>query len=491
MEGAAEGLAVRPDGLRPRYRAGYGESLPGLRSGSSQRSIMTTHPKAGGRGMAGSRGSQASAMELATRYLPRPPTESLERAGGRRLAHVLLLSQALLTGFCLAGDLAPSPLYPSIARVQIVTQMFLGVVLIVVVLDRGRDRPRLIVNGGLLLASVALVGRFIISDGSIEIYIDNSIRLMLPICAALVFAGSLDLVKDAIWWIRRHSRMVDICAIVALTFMFSARVLGEHSYWPGYPVQPFLAYPLVFNEKKICFRRLALYTLAMAMSGRRTGLIVWLLGLVVGALAQDRGKLRSLMVVTLGVGAIWYGLVLGGLASSVETRTRSAFDQYSIDRLSTATSTSEEDRSIGQRMEEIRAEIDGLLASPASVAIGRDLVEVVLDSGRETHAIHCTPVFFLARGGLLWLLALVTLPRYRRVRLESSVYVGAGVTLAGSIAGNSTLDLGFLIALAMLVQLRGHPRNPDAAAYDRPSRTGIPSGLYPEKVLRTSGGDSG
>lgn len=428
-----------------------------------------THTKIDGANVVGPPGSWALGMRPAVgdEYEVSGSADSVQRISGKRLASVLLLAQVLMTAFFLANNVAPSSLAFGIARMQIVTQMLIGVAFVVVGLDRRGGRPPLLVNGGLLLVMVALVGRFLISDGSMEIYIDNSIRVMLPLCGALVFTRSLDLVKDAVSWIKRYAYIIDICAAVALIFMISARVLGERGYWAGYPVQPLVAFPLIFNGNKVCFRRLALYTLAMAMSGRRMGFISWLLGIFLGAFFRNRGRVRSIVLVSLGIGAIWYVLVISGAASSVVTRMRSPFDNFNAETLAVASSTDKKDPAIGHRMEEIRAELDALLASPASVVIGRDLVDVTLESGHATHGIHCTPVFLLARGGLLWLLALMTLPRYRRVRLEPALYVGAGVMLFGSVAGNSTLDLGFLIALALLAQLRGWPPPLDAEVRGR------------------------
>lgn len=397
-------------------------------------------------------------MSTTTTERPVELSDDTPPAAPRHLAMILCVAQVVATAVCSVASVAPAVL-PIMGRAHIVLQLAMSVALLVVGLKHAqRQRLPILIGGGAVLFAMALPGRFLLGEGSVEVFLDNTARLGLPLCVALVFAKFPDLIPQSVLWLRRYARTADACAVIALLLMVYSRSQGENGMWPGYPVHPLMAFPLIFQDRRVSFLRLILYSFAIVLSGRRWALVVWALAIFVGVLLMRGRRLESAFAVVVGVMAVWYVLVLNGLSSSVVARTTSALNVYRSGTLATATSATPGDAAIGQRLEEIRADVGAMFSSPSSVLLGRELNDIELADGKPTHAIHCTPAFLVARGGLLWVLAFVTLPRSRRTaKLPAPMVIGMGTILVGSFAGNATLDPGFLLALAALNHRRFRP----------------------------------
>ncbi len=374
---------------------------------------------------------------------------------GRNLAVLLCLLQ--FSGTILGSVQALRPtLSSTLLRLLIIVQLSLTLALLAVGFDDRRKRPSppFLISNTLVLFAIILLARFLLSDGALQVYVDNALRLGLPLCVALRFTRSPDIINHSVWWLRRYAPVADICACITLASMAISRSHGWYGTWITDPITPLVAFPLIFREKGVSIPRVLLYGLVITVSGKRWLLLAWITAVLLGALIQPGKRARSILLIGISAAAVVYVLMISGQFHRVEVRTTSALNLYKSGLLQTATSTTAMDPSIGQRMEELKAEVSALLSSPVSIILGRDLVDIRLNNGVITHAIHCTPVFFLARGGLVWLVAVISVAGSRPSTLSWPTRLGVAVTLLASISGNTSLDLGFLLSVSVLAHGR-------------------------------------
>lgn len=383
-----------------------------------------------------------------------PDSKTISRRG-RRLAIVLVFWQIAVT---VAGSVAAfyPAMSPTCFRVLIVVEVALTVGMIAVGFEGGALRPAssLLACYGLSMFIIVLGIRLLLSRASLEVYVDNTLRLGLPLCVTLAMTKAPELVGDSIRWIKRYALATDLCACVALIAIGMARHQGWGGAWITDPFVPVVVFPLIFREKGVSVPRILLYGLVVGLSGKRWLLLVWIVAIAVGAFMQHRRRMASIVFTAISVVAVGYLLTTVGYLSRIEDRGTNALNFYRSGAVRTATSVTAADASIGQRMEEIGAELTALRDTPGFVIFGRDLDEIELKSGTITHAIHCTPVFLLARGGLIWLVAMFCVGGRNRTKNPRSFSLAIAITLLSSFSSNMALDPGVLLSMSALAQRR-------------------------------------
>lgn len=374
---------------------------------------------------------------------------------GRRLALLLVCWQIIVTVVGSVCVLHP-PGSSAALRALVVVEVALAIGMVALGFERGFLRPKsaLLAIFGLSIVIMSLGARVLVGQASLGVYIDNALRLGLPLCIALAMTKAPEIIGHSIHWIRHYSFVTDVCACATVLVLGAARYQGWSGAWITDPLIPVVAFPALFRQTGLSAPRLFLYGLVVILSGKRWDIALWMAALVVGVLLQNRRKIKYIVLTGMTLVVAGYLLSTLGYLSTLEDRGMNTFKFYRSGELLNSTSVTAADPSIGQRMEEIDKELASLHDNPINFFFGRNLADIRLENGKVTHAIHCTPVFLLVRGGLFWLLALFWVRGRRSGKMPRSFGLAIAVTLLDSFAANMTLDPGFLVSLAALVQRR-------------------------------------
>jgi len=256
----------------------------------------------------------------------------------------------------------------------------------------------------------------------------------------------------------RHRKAVIVVLAVQIVGLAAGRLIGwQGSYLAGDPLVPPLVFTAALASGNLAGQAVTLILAATLLVGslKRASWLAAFVVLVLLVLSSWRSLSRPMLarIALLGFVAIFAVLAF---AQALSPNGRLIARAESI---ASSVSQSGRDDAINQRLDEVRVEVDRLLAAPVpAFLVGLSSDNMRLPNGQSTHAIHNTLVFLLLGGGVVWLAALVSAGRKQTMgasRTESILTVIVMATLLDSLGENMALAPSFGLALAIaLAQLR-------------------------------------
>lgn len=371
------------------------------------------------------------------------------------LLRVLVVDQALVLLIGALGAISPAH-SDRWLRLFLVTEAALTVTLILWLKMRVRlcSRRILMSYWAATALALAIIARAILSDASTLVIADNVARIVLPVLLTILLLSRPELLSPLTEPSRATERGIILVSAGTVLVLVGTRLRGFGGAWlSGDPILPLLALPVLVTPSRRSPAPTMLVLLAVALSGKRLAILVWVPVLLAAVLWQ-RGT--PLLRVTIGaIFALSLLAATGALPSTLE-RVRTASRLLSQADVSTATSAIDTDPSTGQRIEELRLLKNEATASPVNLMLGTPFIEYELDNGGRTHAIHTTPALLAAAGGIpLFLLIFAHRPSSQSSKRFPSVGIGlrlgAVVTIADSLVGNMALSPAFAMALCVLL----------------------------------------